>query len=236
MLVGLHVLAERRAIQLRGRQVYLRVGFQRRPFLLGSAGCRRTHGGSPAAAFTLVELVVALAIASGIIAWLLPVFSSVRESARSTVCASNLHQLGVAFLAYAQDHDGYAPPYYTGERPPPLHTTEPWKRSENLVEALRPYVGDGRLWFCPSDPYAGLEVYASGHNHRFTSYHVQWSFRGTPPWLLPYPDARQAWGPGAPTPYPVASDANNLRYWGGQHLGGYRELRCDGSVKREPAP
>lgn len=50
--------------------------------------------------FTLVELLVVLAIVGLLLAMLLPVAQNIRESARATQCANNQHQLGVALQKY----------------------------------------------------------------------------------------------------------------------------------------
>ena len=50
--------------------------------------------------FTLIELLVVIAILGLLAAVLFPVFAHVRENGRRAVCASNLHQLGLAIMAY----------------------------------------------------------------------------------------------------------------------------------------
>jgi len=60
--------------------------------------------------FTLIELLVVIAIIAILAAILFPVFSQVREKARQTTCLSNQWQIGVAFMAYAQDYDEMLPP------------------------------------------------------------------------------------------------------------------------------
>ena len=66
--------------------------------------CQACHQG-----FTLIDLLVVIAIISIIAAILFPVFAQAREKARQTACASNERQLGLVFLQYAQDSDETLP-------------------------------------------------------------------------------------------------------------------------------
>jgi len=59
--------------------------------------------------FTLVELLIVIAIISLIAAIMFPVFATAREKARQATCASNLRQLGTAFQQYSQDNDETMP-------------------------------------------------------------------------------------------------------------------------------
>lgn len=60
----------------------------------------------PAHAFSLVELLVVLALIALLVGILIPILGGARDSARVVGCVSNLRQLGMAHAAYATDHDG----------------------------------------------------------------------------------------------------------------------------------
>ncbi|MFB9899108.1 type II secretion system protein, partial [Cerasicoccus arenae] len=64
--------------------------------------------------FSLVELLVVVAIFGILAAILFPVISAVRNKSSSAQCASQLRQVGMAFQMYLQDHNNILPTSYLG--------------------------------------------------------------------------------------------------------------------------
>src|ERR1700729_2262667 len=62
-----------------------------------------------ARAFTLIELMVVIAIIAILAALLVPVLSRGKGYAWRTQCANNLKQLGTVIQLYADDHDDHLP-------------------------------------------------------------------------------------------------------------------------------
>lgn len=59
--------------------------------------------------FTLVEILVVLAVVTLLIALTLPALGRARAAAQQAVCQNRLHQWGLAFAAYATENSGYYP-------------------------------------------------------------------------------------------------------------------------------
>jgi prepilin-type N-terminal cleavage/methylation domain-containing protein len=130
--------------------------------------------------FTLIELLVVIAILAILAGLLFPVFARAREKARSTVCLSNLRQLGAAMAMYCQDYDGRFP---WGVDPADRYCPEIWSGYPQwqaqlavmpfLHDALNPYVRSHQAWHCPSDTgYSVLEDTNSALKAEPTSYEV----------------------------------------------------------------
>jgi len=96
--------------------------------------------------FTLIELLVVIAIIAILAAILFPVFAQAREKARATMCLSNLKQIGLGFMMYAQDYDEVLPNSH--------YCTD---GTSSCVEALKvrwrnaisPYIKNDQIRGCP---------------------------------------------------------------------------------------
>jgi prepilin-type processing-associated H-X9-DG protein len=106
--------------------------------------------------------LVVIAIIAILAAILFPVFARARENARRASCMSNMKQLGLALMQYAQDYDGGIVPYnYT---PPGGAMTATWAK---LYTPTISYVGNDQIYRCPSAP------------QRSTTYAPLTSFQGS---------------------------------------------------------
>ncbi|HUS57899.1 MAG TPA: DUF1559 domain-containing protein [Planctomycetota bacterium] len=100
---------------------------------------------------SLVELLVCIAIVTGLGALLMPLLTRTREDARRTVCASNLGQIGLALLMYADANGSFFPIEDQCSNP-----------QRHLVEGLVPrYLDNMRVLYCPSADE--MEEYAQSH-------------------------------------------------------------------------
>jgi prepilin-type N-terminal cleavage/methylation domain-containing protein/prepilin-type processing-associated H-X9-DG protein len=96
-------------------------------------------------AFTLIELLVVIAIIAILAAILFPVFARAREKGRQTTCLSNLKNMGLATLMYAQDYDETLP---MGRDQPGFAASTDVRGF--WIGKLQPYVKNLAMFDCPS--------------------------------------------------------------------------------------
>ena len=82
---------------------------------------------SPAGGFTLIEILVVVAIIALLAAILLPSLSHARQATRATICLSNLRQFVMAANVYTYNHKGRYPiAYHFLFQPPSLSISYAW--------------------------------------------------------------------------------------------------------------
>ncbi len=109
-------------------------------------------------AFTMIELLVVVAIVAILAAILLPVFAQARGRARNAQCLSNLRQVGGAMALYMADSDDLFPHALD---PVDRYFPELWDDHPEwralipdmplLHEVLLPYARAREVFHCPSD-------------------------------------------------------------------------------------
>ena len=75
--------------------------------------------------FSLLELLVVVAIIATLASILLPAMGLVRAAALRSSCASRMHQIGLAELAYTTEHEGYLAPSWTSPNKVPAEWGAP---------------------------------------------------------------------------------------------------------------
>lgn len=101
-------------------------------------------------AFTLVELLVVLAIIALLAALLIPVFSKAKETGRGTACLSNLHQIGLALQIYVSENNNRLPEMRDKLMDTNSPSTNPFPATADIV--LQNHLGNTNALHCPSDP------------------------------------------------------------------------------------
>ena len=124
-------------------------------------------------AFTLIELLGVIAIIALLLAIFIPVVQAVRERGQRAVCLSNLRQLTLAWVTYADEHDGKLASGHAATiggwaglafSYPPSHA-DFFRNNEKGT--LWPYLQDLKVYRCPRARAGHLLTYAmvSSANH-----------------------------------------------------------------------
>jgi prepilin-type N-terminal cleavage/methylation domain-containing protein/prepilin-type processing-associated H-X9-DG protein len=98
-----------------------------------------------ALAFTLVELLVTIAIIAILAALLMPVLGRGKESGRVAFCQGNLHQIGLALQLYVDDNKNIMPTMTDYNL-----NIEPTNQT-NINIVLASQLGSTNVLCCPSD-------------------------------------------------------------------------------------
>lgn len=118
--------------------------------------------------FTLIEILVTIAIISILTATLFPVFARARENARRTSCMSNLKQFGIAMMMYVQDYDEMYPMAVASNMGsnPPGGAQNLGGNNWSWQQLLHPYHKSIQIFYCPS----GIRIPVTGENRDYITY------------------------------------------------------------------
>lgn len=123
-----------------------RVAQHRRGHSERAAGARR-YG------FTLLELLIVIAIIALLIGILLPSLKRSVDLAKATACKSNLRQVGQALYLYRIDNNGWLPQARKSDSMPSGRRGDRAPREPWFGQVVQTYLGDAGVLRCPKDPY-----------------------------------------------------------------------------------
>lgn len=122
---------------------------------------RHSKNGRNARGFSLIELLVTLAVVSILSAILMPAFANVRTMALRLMCQNNMRAIHVGLMSYANEYRGENLPdsaYSDNRRPQQLMALSftntdgdtSWDGLGKLGMGSRRYLDDKRSYFCPA--------------------------------------------------------------------------------------
>jgi prepilin-type N-terminal cleavage/methylation domain-containing protein/prepilin-type processing-associated H-X9-DG protein len=115
----------------------------------GAAGLNRRA--VVARGFTLIEVLVVVAIIAMLISILLPSLKTAREQARIVACNANMHDFGNSHLVYATDFPPFFPPTpYAGST---INGNSPSSDDNLFILWYRRYAKSLALFSCPATTY-----------------------------------------------------------------------------------
>jgi len=136
-------------------------------------------------AFTLVELLVVIGIIALLISILMPALSRARQQANTARCLSNIRNMQMAQIMYANQNNGHL--IQAGLS----HGSHGLDEEVGWISTLQQFYGTELLLRCPADQSAhwpgGEPVPAAGGRHRRTTYGINnFLDREVCPWGGPY--------------------------------------------------
>ena len=115
-------------------------------------------------AFTLIELLLVIAIIGILAAMAVPAAGPMLERGRSAKCVGNLRQIGAAVQQYVADHDYRFPAIETEPPSLPPEVEDPG----TALEKLGPYSITEQVLICPSDAAKNKNYVKHGTSYHFS--------------------------------------------------------------------
>jgi hypothetical protein len=127
------------------------------------------------AGFSIIDLMVSMAVIAVLIALMMPSLSTVRETARRVVCASNVRQHGLGIAMYADDEKGFLPPSKFGNSAS-RHRYQPQMMMVLRTDFPETWDGLGVLFHSEYLDAAGV-FYCPSHRggHSLARYSEEWA-------------------------------------------------------------
>jgi prepilin-type N-terminal cleavage/methylation domain-containing protein/prepilin-type processing-associated H-X9-DG protein len=125
----------------------------------------RVRIGNSRTGFTLIELLVVIAIIAILAALLLPALSAAKRHAWATQCQSNLHQIGLGMMMYADDAGGNYP---ESGGTIPWGQIDPVTHNYSWLQQILPYVHSTNVYHCPANKLCQFS-YFNGTRAAFVS-------------------------------------------------------------------
>lgn len=147
--------------------------------------------------FTLLDVLVSMAVIAVLIGLMLPALTAIRETSRKVVCSSNIRQLGLSTAMYADDYKGQLPhsAYYEKSL---QYNQDPFEGADKLMMARigdasnkwdglgilfgRQYCSAAQVYYCPSHKSRHTyEFYKNGWHGAQEDVFTNFQFRGGAP-------------------------------------------------------
>jgi prepilin-type N-terminal cleavage/methylation domain-containing protein len=123
-------------------------------------------------AFTLLEMLVVIAVIATLAALLFPVISRAKAKARRTTCMNNLKQINLGLRMYSDDHSDIAPPSPLTINSYPLDFGGYKKHMKSYVGLKGLSSPADKLFACPADTFY-YEFSETNQNYVPRSFHDQ---------------------------------------------------------------